>query len=236
MTVRKFKDYPRPSLAVDPAVMTVHNGKLWTVLWRRQYPPDEDSWALPGVFVSKGEELETAVTRALRQKANLGEVSHVEQLFTWNKIDRDPRGWVVTVAYFALAPSEQLRAAVEGKIHVGLFALEVESHSDGGRARVLGPDGRLIRPAFDHAEILGSVVMRLREKLWHSPVALALLPDKFTLREMKLAYEAILGQKLNKDSFRRSVIKTRGIVQPTGEYQEAVDHRPAELFTRGVEK
>jgi 8-oxo-dGTP diphosphatase len=236
MTKHTFKDYPRPSLAVDPAVMTVHNGRLWTVLWRRQYPPDEDSWALPGVFVNQGEELESAVSRALKQKANLAEVSHLEQLFTWNKIDRDPRGWVVTVAYFALTPSEQLRAAVQGKIHVGLFALEIESHADSGRARIFGPDDCLIRPAFDHADILGSVVLRLREKLWHSPVALALLPDKFTLREMKLTYEAILGQKLNKDSFRRTVVKTRGIIRPTGEYQEAVDHRPAELFTRGFEK
>ncbi len=236
MRVRKFKDYPRPSLAVDPAVMTVYDGRLWTVLWRRQYTPDKDSWALPGVFVNKGEELEAAVARALRQKANLRQVSHMEQLFTWNKIDRDPRGWVVTVAYFALAAAEMLKAAIEGKADVGLFALEVESHSGVWRARVLGADGLSIKPAFDHAEILGSVVIRLREKLWHSPVALALLPDKFTLREMKLAYEAILGQTLNKDSFRRSVIKTRGIIRPTGEYQESVDHRPAELFTGGVEK
>lgn len=216
--------------------MTVHSGKLWTVLWRRSYPPDKGAWALPGVFVNKGEELEAAVNRALRQKANLKEVSHVEQLFTWNKIDRDPRGWVVTVAYFALVSSEQLTAAMDGNTQVGLFALDVESSSNGGRARVLGSDGRAIKPAFDHAEILGSVVVRLREKLWHSPVALALLPNKFTLREMKLAYEAILGQKLNKDSFRRSVIKTQGIIRPTGEYQEAVDHRPAELFTKGFKK
>jgi len=236
MRLRTFEDYPRPSLAVDPAVMTVHSGRLWTVLWRRSYPPDKGAWALPGVFVNKGEELDAAVMRALRQKANLKEVSHVEQLFTWNKIDRDPRGWVVTVAYFALASVEQLTAAMRGNSQVGLFALEVEGSSDRQRARVLGPDGRGIRPAFDHAEILASVVARLREKIWHSPVALALLPDKFTLREMKLAYEAILGQKLNKDSFRRSVIKTQGIIRPTGEYQEAVDHRPAELFTRALQK
>jgi hypothetical protein len=53
---------------------------------------------------------------------------------------------------------------------------------------------------------------------------------------MKLVYEAILGQNLNKDSFRSRVIKTQGIIRPTGEYQESVDHRPAELFTRRFRK
>src|SRR5437868_7597459 len=119
MAQRDFKDYPRPSLAVDPAIMTVQDGRLWTVLWRRQYTPDEESWALPGVFVNEGEELEAAVTRALRKKVNVRNVSHVEQLFTWNKVARDPRGWVVTVAYFALAPHGQLQKMIAGKDHVG---------------------------------------------------------------------------------------------------------------------
>jgi len=229
---RSFKDYPRPSLAVDPAVMTVHDGKLWTLLWRRQYPPDKGLWALPGVFVDEGEKLEAAVTRALCEKAHVRVVSHLEQLFTWNKINRDPRGWVVTVAYFALAPPEVLQAAVEGKTEVGLFVLEVQDRSRDTVTRVIGTDGQSIKLAFDHAEILGSVIMRLRERLWNSSVALALLPDKFTLREMKLVYEAILGRSLNKDSFRSKVVRTQGLIRATGVYQEAVNHRPAELFTR----
>src|SRR5215208_4837146 len=124
-----FKDYPRPSLAIDPAIMTVHKGRLWTVLWRRQYPPEKGSWALPGVFVNKGEALEEAVSRALSTKANVANVSHIEQLFTWNQVNRDPRGWVVTVAYFALALPEQLSAAIEGKNQIDLFAVEVDGDS-----------------------------------------------------------------------------------------------------------
>ena len=227
---REFRDYPRPSLAVDPAILTVRDGKLWTLLWRRQNPPQEGTWALPGVFVNERESLEAAVARGLLAKANVRDVMHIEQLLTWNKMNRDPRGWVVTVAYFALVPAAQLLEAVEGREHVGLFALDVKVGSIAG-ARVFRVDGKLIKPAFDHADILGAVVRRLRDKLWQSTVALALLPEKFTLREMQLVYEAILGEQLNKDSFRRRVMKTQRIIEPTGEFQENVGHRPPELFT-----
>jgi len=232
---REFKDYPRPSLAVDPAVMTVHDGRLWTILWRRQNAPQQGYWALPGAFVNEGEELEAAVARALRTKANLDRTSYVEQLFAWNKVGRDPRGWVITVAYFALLPQKQLQAAVDGDKNVGLFALEFDGSSSGRPARVVGTDGRPVSPAFDHAEILGMVVRRLRERLWHSPVVLALLPERFTLHEMRTSYEAILGRSLNKDSFRRKVTNNKMLIQPTGEYQQDVDHRPAELFARTIE-
>ena len=52
--------FPRPSLAVDPAILGVEDGRVITVLWRRQYPPNEGAWALPGVFVNESESLEEA--------------------------------------------------------------------------------------------------------------------------------------------------------------------------------
>lgn len=231
MTVLRFDEYPKPSLAVDPALLTVEDGRLWTILWRRHHPPQEDSWALPGVFVNEGEDLEAAVRRGLHSKANVTHVSHMEQLFTWNKVGRDPRGWVVTVAYYGLLPPASLHRAVAGREDVGLFVVDAHSEDNGSAPVVLARDGHPVTAAFDHAEILRLVVARLRERLWHTPVALGLLPETFTLRDMQVVYEAILGQKLNKDSFRRRVTKTLGFVTPTGRMQEDVDHRPAELYT-----
>jgi 8-oxo-dGTP diphosphatase len=224
--------YPRPSLAVDPALLTVEGDQLWAVVWRRRHPPQEGWWALPGVFVSEGEDLEAAVHRALRDKAHASHVSHLEQLFTWNKHGRDPRGWVVTVAYFALLPYDRVHAAVTASDDAALLRVSMQDNEVGTSGPLLGADGRRVRLAFDHDEIIRLVVMRLRERLWQTSVALTLLPDRFTLREMQRVYEAILGHRLNKDSFRRRVTKTQQIVTPTGTLQAGVDHRPAELFAR----
>jgi 8-oxo-dGTP diphosphatase len=224
--------FPRPSLAVDPALLTVEGDRLWAVVWRRRHPPQEGWWALPGVFVNEGEELEAAVHRALRDKAHTSHVSHLEQLFTWNKHGRDPRGWVVTVAYFALLPYDRVQAAVSASDDAALLRVSVHDGEGGTPGALLAEDGTPVSLAFDHDEIIRLVVRRLRERLWQSSVALTLLPDRFTLREMQRVYEAILGHGLNKDSFRRRVMRTQRIVTPTGTLQAGVDHRPAELFTR----
>ena len=96
--------------------------------------------------------------------------------------------------------------------------------------RLHGADGELVQPAFDHDQILGHAVWRLRDQIWRSDIALELLPKKFTLRELQQVFEAVLGHRLNKDSFRRRVTQTMGLVRPTGELEEGVDHRPAELY------
>jgi 8-oxo-dGTP diphosphatase len=72
-------------------------------------------------------------------------------------------------------------------------------------------------------------VQRVRGKLAYAPIGFELLPARFSLRDLRLVHEAILGRPLNKDSFRRTVLD-RGLVVPTGVRQTAVDHRPPELY------
>lgn len=230
----RFEDYPRPSLTVDPAVLTVEHGRLMVVLARRTNPPFEGSWALPGVFVNAKEGLEEAVLRGLRSKANLPYPLHLEQIFAWNRIGRDPRGWVVTIAYLGLAPCARLRTGINETARADLFAVEwvVSGRSaQDTDIRISTAGGDEVVPAFDHARIVGTVIALLRERIWRTPLSLALLPEEFTLREMQTVFEAILEEKLNKDSFRRRIVRTLRLVVPTGRFQNRVDHRPAELFT-----
>lgn len=231
-TKRKFEDFPRPSLAVDPAVLTVKDGELHCLLWKRSAEPDAGRWALPGVFVQQNEGLEDAVGRAVLAKLGLDSVPAVEQLLTWNVPGRDVRGWVVTVAYYALVPFRLADEAASRRPDVALFRMEVLPNFDDGDKPVLLRDAenRLETPAFDHQAILGAVLRRIRRSLWSSCLALELLPPTFTLRELQGVYEAILGRSLNKDSFRRRVVKTQGLVAPVGVLEEDVDHRPAELY------
>src|SRR5919108_5773342 len=223
--------FPRPSLAVDPAILGVEDGRLITLLWRRENSPNEGAWALPGVFVNEDESLEEAVARGLSTKAGITARVRTHQILTWNKPGRDPRGWVVTVAYLVLLHGSRLSRAAAADGPTERFFVELPSRAGAKKpVRLVRPSGDLVQPAFDHDQILAHVVSRLRDQIWRSDIALELLPRKFTLRELQEAFEAVLGHRLNKDSFRRRVTQTMDLVRPTGELEEGVGHRPAELF------
>lgn len=201
--------FPRPSLAVDVVWMTADEGALWVAVTRRTEPPFRGLRALPGAFVRPEEPLEDAVARALRKVGDTVP-RHVEQLYTFGDPGRDPRGRVVSVAWFALVPPAEMPA--------------------GGERVRLGADGSPREElAFDHARICALAVQRLRGKVGWTDVAFGLLPDEFTLRQLQAVHETILGRKLNKDSFRRTALAA-GLVEGTGAREEAVGHRPAELF------
>ena len=82
---------------------------------------------------------------------------------------------------------------------------------------------------FDHADILGLAVKRLRGKLDYTPIGFQLLAETFTLRRLQDVHETILGRTLNKDSFRRRMLAS-GLLKATGERETEVGHRPAELY------
>ncbi len=224
-------EWERPSVAVDIVVLTVAEGQLWAVLRPRSEHPHKDRWTLPGGFVGMLESLDEAAFRVLGQKTGLEGV-FLEQLYSFGQPDRDPRMRVISVAYYALVPVGQLAGINGGAV---LAPLDVPWSAERGGPVVARDRGDEILPmAFDHAEILGLAVKRIRGKLAYTDIGFELLPPSFTLRELRLVHESILGQPLNKDSFRRRVLAS-GDVAPTGERQADVGHRPAALyrFTRG---
>src|SRR5438477_11838962 len=99
------KDYPRPSVTVDLVIFTIAANDLKVLLIRRDVEPFKGHWALPGGFVGIDESLEDAAARELQEEAGVKQV-YLEQLFTFGEPRRDPRGRVISVAYFALVDSE----------------------------------------------------------------------------------------------------------------------------------
>ena len=83
--------------------------------------------------------------------------------------------------------------------------------------------------ASDHRRILATAISRLRSKIRYRPVAFELMPDRFTLTALQSTVEAILGQSLHKQNFRRALDRT-GLVEGTGEMESGTGGRPAELF------
>ena len=221
--------WPRPSVAVDLALLSIHEGRLVALFLQRDAPPHRGRWALPGGFVRTDESLDDAARRVLAEKAGLEDV-YLEQLYTFGAPDRDPRMRVISVAYYALVEHARIaRARAESE---GAALLEVHAPwegLDGGPAGALDADGAPVELAFDHGKILGWVVTRLRGKLDYAALGFQLLPRRFTLRDLQTVHEVVHGRALNKDSFRRRMIAS-GLIEPTGERESDVLHRPAELY------
>jgi len=219
---------PRPSavsVAVDVVLLALHDGAFAALLTPRREAPFAGQFALPGVLVGPAESLDDAAARALSDKAGLRGV-YLEQLYTFGAPGRDPRSRTIAVAYVALVPWERLAA---GSGDARLARLSVPWAGEEG-----GPVDAGVPLAFDHAEILGLAVKRMRGKLEYTPVGYALLPPEFTLADLQAVHETVLGRKLNKDSFRRRMLAS-GELKPTGRQRTGVDHRPAMLYRRHQE-
>jgi 8-oxo-dGTP diphosphatase len=221
--------FERPSVAVDVALVSASDGALHTLVVRRGEHPEKGKWALPGAFVGMDEPLEAAAARALATKSGL-EGLFVEQLYTFGEPGRDPRTRVISVAYFALVDFGRFAAAARAtnEVAVGRIAVPWEGET-GGAVELLDGEGAALPLAFDHGEILGMAVKRLRGKLDYTPIGFQLLAASFTLLELQRVHETILGRPLNKDSFRRRMLSS-GMLEATGERQAEVDHRPAERY------
>lgn len=220
--------YERPSLSVDVALISLVDDHLGTLLVRRTAPPFEGSAALPGGFVRMDESLDAAAERVLRDEASVEGV-FLEQLYTFGAPDRDPRTRVVSVAYYALVDGHRFDTIVSG---ANAFAARVEvpwEGETGGPVDALGEDGAPLPLAFDHEDVVGMAVKRIRGKLDYTPIGFQLLPPRFTLRDLQRVHEVVLGRPLNKDSFRRRMLAS-GQLEATGERQHDVDHRPASLY------
>jgi 8-oxo-dGTP diphosphatase len=200
-------------VAVDLVIFTIRDGALHALLIERALPPFEGRWALPGGFILRGESLADAALRELGEETGVRNV-YLEQLYTFGDPDRDPRGRVVSVAYYALISADRA---------------PLSAGSDASAAR-WWPVADHPPLAFDHREILAYAVERLRNKLEYTTVGFQLLPPKFTLTQLQQVYEAILGRALDKRNFRRKM-DLLGVLSPLKEWAREGRSRPAQLFT-----
>jgi len=198
-------------VTVDIVIFTLKEGLLQVLLVKRGVPPFEGQYAIPGGFIRGDESLEEAALRELHEETGVKNV-FLEQLYTFGDPKRDPRGRVITVAYYALIASDKL------SLVAGADAAEAQWF----------PASSLPPLAFDHKSILGYALERLRNKLEYTTVGFQLLPEKFTLGELQAVYEAILGRQLDKRNFRRK-LALLGILKPLREWQRT-GRKPAQLF------
>ncbi len=202
----------RPAVTVDVVIFTLQQRELHVLLLKRRYPPFAGLWAIPGGFVKLHEPLEQAARRELAEETGLTGV-YLEQLYTFGAPERDPRTRVISVAYFALVRADQdYIAGSQEPSELRWFSTRILPQT----------------LAFDHHEIIRFALDRLRSKLEYTTLAFQLLPDVFTLPELKQTYEQILEEELDRGNFYRK-LKEAGVLEPV-DRQRASGGRPAALY------
>lgn len=205
----RLKDPMTPILTVDAVLLTLLAGELSVALIKREATPFKGAWALPGVYVKEAEDdsAKAAADRALKSKA--GATSpYLEEFGTRSGPARDPRGWSLTVIYYALVHHSVIPAATH-----------------------LVPVAKLPGLAFDHAEIVGSVVERVRSKANYSSLPVFLLEEKFTLPELQAVYETLRGKPENPANFQRKIEEMGLIEMVPGEKKVSGRNRRAQVYT-----
>jgi 8-oxo-dGTP diphosphatase len=207
-------EYPRPAVTVDCVVfgLDLDQLDLKILLIERKGEPFAGMWALPGGFVGMDETLEQSARRELQEETGLSRL-YLEQLYTLGDPERDPRGRVITVAYYALVKlTEHVLQAASDAQDVGWFSV-----SD------------LPALAFDHDKIITTALTRLKGKVRYQPIGFELLPTKFTLSQLQRLYEIVLERPLDKRNFRKKILGM-GLLVETNEIQKDVAHRAARLY------
>lgn len=205
-------EHPRPSLTVDCVVFGLDEADLKVLLIQRDLEPFKGRWALPGGFVRMDESVDEAARRELQEETDVRAV-FLEQLYTFGEVNRDPRGRVVSVAYYALVRlmDHRIKAATDAREAAWFSVFDVP------------------RLAFDHDKILQVALNRLKGKVRYQPIGFELLPPKFTLSQLQRMYEVILERELDKRNFRKKILAME-FLEELDEVEQDVAHRAARLY------
>lgn len=177
----------KPICTVDVVLLTIHKSALHVALFKRPNAPFAGAYALPGGYVHTDSDASCfdSAMRVLSAKTKV-QTPYLEQLATFSGAHRDPRGWSLTVVYYALVREEVLVAANPEDMQ-------------------LVPVDDIKNMPFDHAQLIASAVDRLRRKAEYSSLPVHLCPEEFTLPELQAVYESVQGVELHKSTFLRKI-------------------------------
>jgi len=252
-------NYERLSMTVDLVIFSVSNQessnyrktskKMMSVLLvKRDNYPFKDKWCLPGGFINPSSEtLEDAAKRILKTETNLSDI-YLEQLYTFDRIDRDPRMRVISCSYVALIDKAKLKQKV---VNASWFdIIDIEDKNDivsltlsNGFDVISFSIKKTLKEkttdrysfstlenkylGFDHDIVILSALERIRNKVNYTDIVFNMMGEYFTLGDLQQVYEVILGKKLLDPAFRRIIADK---VEKTEKLKKGEGHRPSYLF------
>ena len=179
--------YPHPAVTTDCVIFGFDGSELQVLLIERGIEPFKGKWAFPGGFLNMDETAGEGAMRELKEETGL-ENAYIEQFNTYSEPGRDPRERVITIAHYALVRIQ-----------------EVKGGDDAAKAQWF-PIDKVPQLAFDHDKILRDAMRKLRERIHFEPIGFELLPEKFTMKELQILYESILGVKFDRRNFAKKMM------------------------------
>lgn len=179
--------YPHPAVSTDCVIFGFDGSELQVLLIERGIEPFKGKWAFPGGFLKMDETAREGALRELKEETSL-ENAYIEQFNTYSDPWRDPRERVITIAHYALVRKQ-----------------EVKGGDDAAKAQWF-PIDKVPQLAFDHDKILRDAMRKLRERIHFEPIGFELLPEKFTMKELQILYESILGVKFDRRNFAKKMM------------------------------
>ncbi|WP_238928368.1 NUDIX hydrolase [Bulleidia sp. zg-1006] len=228
--------YEKASQTADCLVFTVDEGKLKVLLIQRRNHPFIHDWAMPGGFLDMNEDLDGAALRELKEETSLSENIYFEQLYTFSKVDRDPRTRIITTVYLTMVPPSSIPLAmaaddalnttwfeirkkvesVDDEKRISTLVLEYEDISiryqicDTVKENYIQTSSTLLsktKLAGDHYKAINRAMDYLQDRVMSDGLLFHLLPKNFSLKAAQLAYEAVLHKKVDTPNFRRDIRK-----------------------------
>lgn len=215
------------------------------LLIKRDKEPFKNQWCLPGGFVKDDETSSQAAIRVLKKETNLTN-TYIKQLGVFDDPKRDPRERIVSTAYMALIDKDKLTMELsennkwfdisieenEHEINLKLenediINIKIEKKLINKKAKQYTYQVLASNMAFDHGLIISNGIISLRKQAETTDIIFNLMPDKFTIGELKQVYELILGKKLINSAFRRVISKK---VEEVDEQIKTGGHRPSQKF------
>lgn len=236
-----ISQYERPSVAVDTVVFgvddyqaaTMDEKKLKILLIKRGEEPFKDMYALPGGFIQKGETAEEAVYRELDEEAGVKNAKLIP-LKAYSKNCRDPRGWIISIAFISLTNTVQLSTHDQSDASEAVW-LELRYDSDNdtihiGDEIIISADGFVLGKslAFDHGEIIYDAFRKLQDEVKYHDIIFDLMPELFTISDLHGPYKMILDKSESIQAFRKRMIPK---IEETDLYDNTTSaHRKSKLY------
>ena len=213
-----------PHISVDTVIFGFNGDQLKVLLLKIKF---NQQYFLPGGYMKKEENLESAAIRILRERTQLDKI-FLQEFAVFSELNRSEEAFkdfpddlwhkkrFISVGYYALVNHKDV-SPIGDELSEScdwIILDELESQNI----------------TMDHKQIIEKALNTLREQISYKPIGLNLLPEKFTLSELQKLYEAILGRTLNRGNFYRK-IKNIGILKKLDEQRKGGAHKAPDLYT-----
>lgn len=233
-TLDRTADVFIPNVSVDCIILSFHAGCIKVLLSKLKA---SDKWMLPGGFVGRDEDPDESAHRVLKEKTGLGKNVYLKQFCFFGKtgrISNDDNSLMLKRLNVSIEAIEDVQPQLNRFISLGYYSLvkysdvEVSTHDYEDAAWF---DIHNVPPLYaDHKEIIYTAISTIRKQIGFIPIGFELLPEKFTMPELRSIYEAILGRELDRRNFQRKML-TIGYIKALNETRKVGAHKSPNLYT-----